>query len=146
MIDSFRGDYSFLSNFHPCTIEYEGITYPSVEHAYQAAKTLDLDDRRRIATLTAAQAKRAGKQVAQREDWTKKTKLLVMEDLLVKKFWHTPLSEKLLATGDEELVEGNWWNDIFWGKCKGIGANNLGKLLMHIRSQLRKSPALEYRP
>ena len=45
MINEFQGDYRFLSNFHPAEVEMDGIKYPSVEHAYQAAKSLDKDER-----------------------------------------------------------------------------------------------------
>jgi len=38
MIDSFKGDFRFLSNFYPVNVDYEGIMYPTVEHAYVAAK------------------------------------------------------------------------------------------------------------
>jgi predicted NAD-dependent protein-ADP-ribosyltransferase YbiA (DUF1768 family) len=44
----------------------------------------------------------------------------------------------LLATDDEELVEGNWWNDTFWGVCRGDGENNLGKIIMKVRDELRQ--------
>ena len=39
MINSFVGPCRFLSNFYPSEITYEGITYPTVEHAFQASKT-----------------------------------------------------------------------------------------------------------
>src|SRR6185369_8674281 len=41
----FQGDNRFLSNFFPAEVIYEGITYPTAEHAYQAAKTLDPEQR-----------------------------------------------------------------------------------------------------
>ena len=49
------------------------------------------------------------------------------------------LAEKLLKTGDEELIEGNDWNDCYWGVCQGKGENKLGQILQRIRSELRKS-------
>ena len=52
------------------------------------------------------------------------------------KFSNPDLKEKLLATGNEELVEGNWWGDQYWGICDGIGKNKLGKLLMKVRKEL----------
>ena len=41
MIGEFRGEYSFLSNFHSSPIMHEGQEYPTVEHLFQAVKTLD---------------------------------------------------------------------------------------------------------
>jgi predicted NAD-dependent protein-ADP-ribosyltransferase YbiA (DUF1768 family) len=49
---------------------------------------------------------------------------------------HPELLKQLLATGDEELVEGNGWGDRFWGKVDDIGENNLGKILMGVRREL----------
>lgn len=61
-----------------------------------------------------------------------------MQDILEAKFdKELPLAEMLLATGDEELVEGNHWNDTFWGVYRGKGRNELGKILMRIRENLR---------
>ena len=54
------------------------------------------------------------------------------------KFQVPELREKLLATGDEELIEGNWWNDKFWGVCKGEGCNMLGLILMEVRDYISK--------
>jgi predicted NAD-dependent protein-ADP-ribosyltransferase YbiA (DUF1768 family) len=66
-------------------------------------------------------------------------KVQIMRDLLVEKFSQEPERSILLATGDEELVEGNWWHDTFWGQCPvGHGENMLGKLLMELREAIRK--------
>ena len=70
MIDSFQGEYAFLSNFAASEIEFEGIVFPTVEHAFQAAKTLNITKRKEIAALpTPGQAKRAGRSVELRPDW-----------------------------------------------------------------------------
>jgi ribA/ribD-fused uncharacterized protein len=136
-ITSFRGEHRFLSNFHPSLVTYDGMDFPTVEHAFQAAKTADLVIRLRVANLpTAADAKAAGRALVLRPDWDE-IRLAVMEFLLLQKFAKDPLRSKLLATGDRELVEGNWWNDVFWGVCRGVGENNLGKLLMKTRDMLR---------
>lgn len=136
MIDRFDGEFEFLSNFFPCEVAQDGILYPTVEHAFQAAKTLDNFDKMQIAIAdTPGKAKRLGRKVVLRSDW-EEVKLAVMEDYLREKFCAgSELREKLLATGDEELVEGNWWNDTFWGVCNGVGQNNLGKLLMKLRAE-----------
>jgi ribA/ribD-fused uncharacterized protein len=137
MIDSFTGEYAFLSNFYPAHVRYGGI-YPTSEHAFQAMKTLSLKERLEIAKLpTPAQAKRAGKKLTLREDW-EDIKLCVMEKILLVKFSDRELAEKLIATGGQMLVEGNNWGDRFWGVCNGEGDNNLGKLLMRVRATCRK--------
>jgi hypothetical protein len=139
MISEFQGQYRFLSNFYPCTITYEGIEYPTTEHAYQASKTLDQERRKYISQLeTASQAKRAGKNVKMRSDW-EEVKVDVMYDICKLKFTKPNFAQKLLVTGHQELVEGNTWNDTFWGRCKGRGQNHLGKILMKIRDELNQS-------
>lgn len=137
-INSFTGPYRFLSNFWTVKLEYEGQRYPSVEHAFQAAKTLDLAARSRIAVLpTSAAAKRAGRTVALRDDW-ERVRVPIMEQLLRLKFDNPELRTKLLSTGDAVLIEGNTWGDTFWGVCRGAGENRLGRLLMVIRDELRR--------
>lgn len=61
-----------------------------------------------------------------------------MENLIHQKFSQEPLRSQLLNTGEEELVEGNTWGDTYWGICNGKGQNNLGKILMKVRNQLRQ--------
>jgi hypothetical protein len=137
-IAAFQGEFRFLSNFWPATVEYEGIVYPDVEHAYQSAKTLDMNERRRIAALpTPAEAKHAGEALPLREDWPH-VKYQVMLECVRYKFTHHPeLAAKLLATGDAYLEEGNTWGDRIWGVYQGQGTNWLGKILMTVRAELK---------
>lgn len=135
-IDSFKGTYHFLSNFYMLAIVYEGKCYASVEHAYQAAKTLSEDEREMIRQCPKpGDAKRLGRSVTLRSGWDK-LRFDVMSALLTQKFSDPTLRDRLLATGDAELIEGNDWGDKFWGVFQGKGQNNLGKLLMMVRSKL----------
>ena len=137
MIDSFKGKYDFLSNFAHCLFEHEGIIYPSVEHAFQAAKCIHQSDKLQIAFIkTPAAAKQYGSKVEIRQDW-EQVKLDIMYKLLLIKFSIPAFKKKLLATGDIELIEGNTWGDRYWGVCRGQGENHLGKLLMRIRKEIR---------
>ncbi len=136
-IDSFKGTYEFLSNFYMVDVEFDGFTYPSTEHAYQAAKSLNEKAREAIRNAdTCGRAKKMGQKVTLRKDW-EDVKRSVMLGLLRKKFAHEDLKAKLLATGTAELVEGNWWGDTYWGVCKGKGKNWLGRLLMQVRDELK---------
>ena len=144
MIDRFDGDYAFLSNFYPSSIfdSNDGLTYPTVEHFFQAKKSVILKERELISKAdTPGRAKRMGRKVQLRSDW-EDIKLLVMEDALRRKFSKPRFRAALLATGDEELVEGNYWGDTFWGVCNGTGKNHLGKLLMKIREDLRNERSI----
>lgn len=136
MISGFFGPYRFLSNFYPAEVELDGEMYPSTEYAYQAAKTVDLAERMVIRMAPKPRdAKHLGKTVRMRANWQPK---VVMEQLVEQKFTrHADLREKLLATGDEELIEENTWGDTDWGVCGGVGWNHLGQILMRVRGRLR---------
>ena len=137
MIKEFQGKYRFLSNFWPAIVVLDGIAYTSVEHAYQAAKTLDPALRYEVQKLDKpGDAKRWGRKIKIRPDW-EAVKLEIMYQLVKNKFEEPLLSEKLLETEEEELVEGNWWGDTFWGIGNGKGENHLGKILMRVREELK---------
>lgn len=136
-ITSFSGPHRFLSNFYLSPIVYEGTKYATVEHAFQAAKTVSAVQKDVIARSSSpGEAKKKGRQVTLRSDW-EDVKVSIMEALLRLKFEHPELRERLFATGDRELIEGNTWGDREWGVCQGVGKNLLGKLLMKVRGDLR---------
>jgi len=143
-IDGFQGEHRFLSNFWPAPVVYDGQKYPSVEFAYQAAKTLDRHERLFIlACDKPGQAKKIGKSLTLRPGWDD-MKLAVMEKLVRQKFTrHENLKAMLVATGDAELVETNAWGDVFWGVCDGKGENHLGKILMKVREEFRPRADLQ---
>jgi ribA/ribD-fused uncharacterized protein len=141
-VTSFQGDYRFLSNFWPCSIWWKGLLYPTLEHAYAASKTEDPAIKAMIQSCpTPGEAKEymGLHGIAADPGWTREKKLDLMHELLVLKFsGREPLlTRALLLTSDAELVEGNDWDDRFWGVCDGTGENNLGQLLMQVRQQLR---------
>ncbi len=145
-IRSFRN--TFLSNFYGLkpgeerlSIVFDDVAYPTVEHAYVAAKLTDLALREEVRLLPKpGQAKSFLKDrgLTERSGWDE-MKLAVMEGLVRQKFAHPKLAAMLLATGDEELIEGTTW-DVFWGvdERTGEGENYLGKIQMKIRAELRR--------
>jgi len=139
MINEFRGKYFFLSNFFssPMLLD-DGSVAPTVEHLFQSLKATSEEERLKILSAeSASEAKYLGRHCKLREDW-ENIKDDVMYFCLRKKFIGNPdLTQKLLDTGDEELVEGNNWGDKYWGKVKGIGKNKLGQLLMKVREELK---------
>lgn len=141
-ITAFRGDYAFLSNFFVVPVLMEGVTYSSVEHGYQAAKTVNPIHRKQIAAAaTPALARQLGKQVTLRRYWDRQRDI-VMLDLLRYKFAHPELAALLVATQMRMLLEGNTWGDKYWGVVRTAegwsGKNRLGNLLMKIRAELTK--------
>ena len=138
MIDNFWGPNRFLSNFYPCVVEFEDSLYSSVEHAFQAAKSLDPLVRLQARKIVLpGNVKKFGRTIDLRPDW-EEVKFWIMRSLVYKKFEDDELAEKLLATGDEELIEGNTWGDTYWGVYNGKGQNNLGKILMEVRATTRE--------
>lgn len=130
--------YAFLSNFYPSTIYVDGKSYPTVEHAYQAYKTTNNDSRELIRkSKTPAEAKKLGRAVELRSDWNT-VKLDLMRSFIRKKFENPFLKPLLIETNDYELIYVNTWNDTFFGVCKGIGQNWLGKILEEVREDLKK--------
>lgn len=168
MINLFKDTYRWLSNFYLSPVKYEGIWFPCSENAYQAKKSshlsneeiaryigaenmvkyqLSLDMKNLgyyyFSKIKPSEAKKMGKTIPARPDW-ETIKVDVMKDIIRLKFTQSSkLKTRLLATGDEELVEGNLWHDNFWGnctcsKCRSIkGTNMLGKILMEVREELK---------
>ena len=148
MISGFNGRWSFLSNFYPCLIYHQGLEYKSVEAFYVAMK-IDSDQiingkyytsgdfREMISKLdNPGLIKKIGQKVKLRKDWDSK-KLEYMNWAVREKFKDESLKEMLLLTGDQEIIEENYWGDTFWCVCKGKGQNHLGKILMKVRDELR---------
>jgi len=142
MINRFLGKYRFLSNFYGAPITFKGRRFQTVEHAYQAAKTINIADIEAIQNASSAgHAKKLGKKVKLVADW-ETLRPNVMRQLLISKFLGYPeLKQKLLDTNDLTIIEGNRWHDTYWGYCEcghcPPGKNMLGKLLMQIRAELR---------
>jgi ribA/ribD-fused uncharacterized protein len=139
IINDFRElDNKFLINDYDSPIELEGVTYPTVEHAYQASKTLNTYDRDEIRRAhSARRAKRIGRNIVLRPGWDAMREE-VMYGLLKKKFTtlaNQDLRDKLLATQNATLISGG---DTFWGEVAGVGENLLGKLLMKVRAEIVK--------
>lgn len=165
---SFSG--TWLSNLYACPVVLNGVTYPSVEHAYQRAKFMQLNwatlpevtinalkehlRARGYAAAIVFDASLFGKDTLPSgmsksianvlrdgglvdKDWHERS-IPVMIELLLQKYQREEFKQKLISTGDKILVEGNTWNDTFWGICDGKGRNLLGKALMEIRASLKE--------
>ena len=138
-IRQFRGDFFFLSNFYNCPVAYKQLTYTNNEAAFQAQKCVSDTERIQFTKLSPSEAKRLGRRVSLRKDW-EDVKVSIMEEVVRAKFTqNAELADKLLATGDAHLEEGNTWGDRVWGTVNDIGANQLGIILMKIRDEIGKS-------
>lgn len=126
-IKQFRGENWYLSNFGPGGLEYGKLFFDNGEAGFQAQKTLDPKIRAEFQGLNPSEAKKKGRHVKLRPDW-EEVKGQIMYEIVLAKFSQNPdLKEKLLATGDAELVEGNNWGDDYWGVVNGVGQNKLDR-------------------
>jgi len=145
-IDSFSGEYDWLSNFYPVSIYYKGLYWQTSEHAYQASKTMipgEMDWVRNCRTPGQAKrmaSKKKGK-ITLRPGWDS-MRYDVMVEVLREKFKNPTLWEKLCLTFGKVLIEGNQWHDNYWGncycpECENIeGLNMLGMALTQVRGEL----------
>lgn len=150
MIDCFDGSYAFLSNFYESPFTWKSMKYPTVEHAFQAAKTMNpMDSMKIIRAETPGKAKRLGRKVSLRPDWEEVKERIMYECVYAKFHSSEGLMLALLGTGDEELVEGTSWHDNEWGncscpQCQSIeGKNKLGKILMRVREEIKEELKIE---
>lgn len=135
-IDSFKGKYFFLSNFFNHSFMYDGLPYFNAEAAFQAQKTEDEKIRLRFTDMQPSEAKKEGGELEVRPGWDQ-MKDDVMYHVCLEKFKQSDkLRAWLLATGDAELEQGNTWGDFYWGVCRGVGRNKLGRILMRVRKEL----------
>lgn len=144
-INNFKDEYRFLSNFYQFDFEYDGIVYHNAEAAFQAQKCKTVEEKKEFALIkNPVIAKRKGRSVKDLDihEWNEKREKIMLEILRVK-FSIPKLKEKLLKTGEAELIEGNTWHDNYWGSCmcdrcnSKKKENNLGKILMTIRYELK---------
>lgn len=145
VIIKFDGDARWLSNFWPCKVILDGVVYPSIENAYQAAKFTDPQTRKHIAALDAGDAKKYADEHKAHilpEALTPEARLNVMQQCLAQKFSdaNPELKKKLIETGNTALIEGNNWADEFFGLNleTGVGQNHLGRLVMLRREELKQ--------
>jgi len=161
-VSAFSGEMEWASNMYPCPItfddtkhnlreifpqfKFDGLEYPSSEHLYQSLKATNENDKEFVRTAPSPKmAKKIGGEIFERMDWGS-VKVEAMRLCLYLKFYqHPDLLTKLLDTGNEPIVEVNWWNDKFWGVCDKTneGDNWLGRLLMELRTHSKLLLRLE---
>lgn len=138
-IYQFQDEYRWLSNFSKCSITINDITYPSIEHAYQSAKS-PLNSWKSFCSTTPSPTiiKKHSRNIKLIKNW-EDIKVNIMRECLVQKYSQEPYKSLLLKTGNAYIQEGNSWGDVFWGVDIHTkkGQNTLGKLIMEIRNELQ---------
>ena len=136
----YEREFYMFSNFSAFAVKYDGDMWPTAEHAYQAKKFYDFDIRDKIKSARSAQE---AKQIAKvfeheiRDDW-EEVKLRAMEEIIWAKLSQHPyIQEKLLQTGERDIIEDSH-KDAFWGWGPDRdGENHLGKIWMRVRDEMR---------
>lgn len=146
-IQEFKDEYAFLSNMYDCPVKYKGLVFQNSESAFQSAKYKDKNIKCEFVGIDGKKAKSLGSPRGshrltkeEAEKWNNK-RIKVMKEVVRAKFTQNPeLLDLLIQTGNKELIEGRSFRpDTFWGKNlkTGKGENNLGKILMEIREELK---------
>src|SRR5262245_28354201 len=143
---SVGAEYDCFSNFSPHPIQLQGKTWPTSEHYFQAQKFAGAPDEEEIrqskSPMIAARMGRDRKRPL-RQDWESVKDSIMHEAVLAKFTQHADLREILLATGDATIVE-HTKNDSYWGDGgDGKGKNQLGRILMQVRNELRSESGSE---
>jgi ribA/ribD-fused uncharacterized protein len=137
VIDKFREKYYFLSNLYPATQIVDGYKFKDNETYYQSQKATNQEDFLKILSANnPKQAKYFSRLIKTRKDWKEISIEVIRKGLNAKFTQNKELAKKLIETYPTKLIEGNTWNDTFWGVCNGKGENWLGKLLTELRKEL----------
>ena len=138
-----REFYPF-DNFSSFKVEWNGYLFASVEEAYQAASFMGSDEElvekiKKSHSADEAQRIAYANRDKRREDWDD-VKISIMEELLRLKIEQNHyVKKKLLQTGDYMIVEDSPKDDFWgWGSNRD-GQNNLGKLWMKLREELKNN-------
>lgn len=148
-INSFTGDYAFLSPTFPCPVEYKNSLYPSFQHALEASKLSSSAADKAICLLIIQEPNiREVKRFVKHVDvgqWKEKC-LAVAEDLMRDKFLRNKqLRKQLMSTDRRSLVYTNDHGDQFWGvsEAESKGQNRLGRVLEAVRAEIASGEDLE---
>lgn len=111
-------------------ISHKGVNFWTIENFYQAMKSNDINEIKKIALMNPFKAKLYTRNIKIRENWND-IKLEIMKYGIKHKFSEGTKWKKELDKCKTEIIEWNNWNDTYWGKCifTGKGENNLGKLI-----------------
>lgn len=133
------GGFDCLSNFAAYNLEYQGENWMTSEHAYQAAKFTDKKIIEKIKNAPSAMAAfTLGRKFISeyRQNWFQ-VRVSIMEEIARAKLnQYLDIKEKLLESGEREIIEASpedaFWG---WGPNKG-GENQMGKIWMKLRDEL----------
>ncbi len=133
----YTGPFDALNNFSAHAVEYNGVLYPTAEHAFQVTKSIDQDAKKAILAARSplvAKTLSNGQYGAFRDpEWGDK-KIGIMKDILTAKYEQHEEVRSVLDSTTGSTIEEDSPTDYFWGIGKdGLGKNHLGQIWMQIR-------------
>lgn len=143
-IVGFRGRYYWLSNDYLTKVEWEGVVYPSVSHAFAASGTNDVNVRERIRLAEDFSTVRELERMMTKNYAVEMNRIDILAQLIRLKFTVPELRKGLKNTKEQLLVHHNERGDTIWGVCNNRGYNLLGRVLMEVRSLVISEDARIY--
>lgn len=139
--------YGCFSNFSLHPIQMEGLPWQTVEHYYQAQKFVGTENECLVQCIRDAQTPMDAAKIGRdrtlklRSDWEQVKQQVMWQGVLTKFMTHPDIQDILLSTGEELIVEDSP-TDYYWGCGEDkTGQNQLGKILMKVRSEIRQRRA-----
>lgn len=144
VVGCYEREFYTFSNFSSFQVEWRGQLWPTSEHAYQAAHFFETAPELAASIHAMHSAHEAFVTAKENGDKTRKdweaVKIGIMEDICRHKLaQHEYVRTQLLKTADVLIVEDSPV-DSFWGwGADRKGRNELGKVWMRLRDELRGS-------
>lgn len=142
----YEHEFYVFSNFSSFMIEWKGKLWMTSEHVYHSERFDEEGRKDAVRTMrsaydafTYAQENKS----FQRSDWNDVKVGIMKEILRAKVAQHAYVKKKLLESGERELIEDSWRDDFWgWGPNKD-GKNQLGKLWMEVRTEVKKKEGVQ---
>jgi len=136
-IDQFE---KYFIPFSAHNVEYKGVLYQTAEHAYHSQRYTDQKILEEIANARSAYIawQTSQKYKSQQISGFEEQKFKIMEDICRAKVQqHEDVKEALIESGEDVIVKN--YPDAIWGiGMDGSGRNEMGKIWMRLREELRK--------
>lgn len=136
------GEYGYLATYSNHGFYKDGVYYKTSEHYFQSKKFDDIAVVNKIINAaTPKEASNIGRDRLnkKRDNWRDIKKDIMFEAVLYKFEQNEDIKQKLLSTGDEEIIEETV-KENYWGIGPNYdGENNYGKILCKVRDYLRRN-------
>jgi len=144
--------YGCFSNFSPHWVQLKEQFWSTTEHYYQAQKFVGTQYEFLVLAIQQAKSPEEAAALGRdpnhrvRPDWQQVKNQVMREAVLTKFLTHPDIQAILLSTRDELIVEDSP-KDNYWGcGADRTGQNQLGKILMSVRQEIRLMHCKAHQP